>query len=42
MPAGLVGVAAEAEDPWSTVVAQAFFWWRGKALSVERGGIAST
>ena len=30
---------AEAEDPRSAVVAQASFWWRGGALSVERGGI---
>ena len=38
MPIGLA-VAEKAEDPWSTVVAQASFWWRGRALPVERGGI---
>ena len=38
MPAGLAA-ATEAEDPWSAVVAQASFWWRGGALPVERGGI---
>jgi hypothetical protein len=27
----------EVEDPRSTVVAQASFWWRGGALLVERG-----
>ena len=30
---------AKAEDPRSTVVAQASFWWHGGALPVERGGI---
>ena len=42
MPAGLVAVEeeeAEVEDPRSTVVAQASFWWCGGALSVEHGGI---
>ena len=41
MPAGLAvaAVVAEAEDPRSVVVAQASFWWRGRALLVERGGI---
>ena len=42
MPARLVVAAAEAkvEDPRSTVVAQASFWWHGRALLVERGGIS--
>jgi hypothetical protein len=39
VPAGLAAAAAEAEDPQSAVVAQASFWWRGRALPVERGGI---
>ena len=41
MPAGLAvaAVKAKVEDPQSTVVAQASFWWRGGALLVERGGI---
>ena len=38
VPARLAA-AAEAEDPQSVVVAQATFWWRGGALSVEHGGI---
>jgi hypothetical protein len=40
MPAGLA-IAAEAEDPQSAVVAQASFWWRGRALPVEHGGIGA-
>ena len=40
MPAGLATTVAEAEDPRSTVVAQASFLWRGGALMVERGGIS--
>jgi hypothetical protein len=36
--AGLAA-ATEAEDPRSTVVAQASFWWCGRALLVEHGGI---
>ena len=32
-------VEAEVEDPWTTVVAQASFWWRGRALPVEHGDI---
>ena len=42
MLAGLAVVAvvkAEVEDPRSAVVAQAYFWWRGGALLVERGDI---
>ena len=39
VPVGLV-VVVEAEDPWSAVVAQASFWWRGGALTVEHGGIS--
>ena len=41
MPARLVVAAAEAkvEDPRSTVVAQASFWWHGESLSVEHGTI---
>jgi hypothetical protein len=42
MPVRLVEAttaAAEAEDPRFAVVAQASFWWHGRALSVERGGI---
>ena len=40
MPIGLAEAATvEAEDPWSTVVAQEAFWWHGGALLVERGGI---
>ena len=34
-----VVVEAEVEDPRYAVVAQASFWWRGRALPVERGGI---
>ena len=30
----------EAEDPRSTVVAQVSFWWHGRALLVECGGIS--
>ena len=32
-------VEVEAEDPWSVVVAQASFWWHGRARPVEHGGI---
>ena len=39
MPVGLATLEEEAEDPWSAMVAQASFWWRGGALLVERGGI---
>ena len=41
----LIGLAvaaeaeAEAKDLRSAVVAQASFWWRGRALLVEHGGI---
>ena len=38
VPARLAAMV-EAEDPWSAMVAQTSFWWRGKALLVERGGI---
>jgi hypothetical protein len=36
VPAGL---AATAEDPRSTMVAQVSFWWYGGALPVECGDI---
>jgi hypothetical protein len=36
---GLAAAVAEAEDPQSAVVAQASFWWRGRALPVEHGRI---
>ena len=44
MSAGLAAAPAamaeiEEEDPRSAVVAQASFWWHGRALLVERGGI---
>ena len=36
----MVAVAAvEAEEPWSAMVAQASFWWCGRALLVEHDGI---
>ena len=39
MPAGLVA-AVEAEEPWSAMVAQASFWWCGRALLVEHDSIS--
>ena len=41
MPTRLAAAAAkaEAEDPRSTMVAQASFWWCGEAFLVERGHI---
>ena len=39
MPVGLATLEEEAEDPWSAMVAQVSFWWRGMALLVEHGSI---
>ena len=39
VPTRLAAATVETKDSRSAMMAEASFWWRGGALSVERGGI---